>query len=385
MRLGIITDCIHYKHPDGRVGTENHILLRQFEQLSSYFTNTTVACAFAKWDESKVITWYNRKFDFIDMPVVGGMRFIDKLKIILTIPKWFGVYKKINKCTDILYQRFPNNVNLPGFFYFYFLNKKVFATFTGTWPDYTGEPKTYRFQKWLLRKLFKGPVWVYTSDQSVDKRIIPGYSPSYTLTEWNNESERVELRKQRIQEQGLPVLRLISVGTLIYYKNQLSILKACVILKKKNIAFTLTIVGDGPMYKDLENFIVSNSLQKEVFLVGKKKYEDLKCLYQQSDFVVQAPLKEGFGKVPIEGFFHGVIPVLSNLSMASYMTGGNERGFLFENGNEKNIAEVLAKLQNKIHLLPSMIDKGRKFVKNQTLESWAKEYYETISEYYKIP
>ena len=59
MKLGITTDCIHYKSADGRVGTENHILLRQFEQLAAHFSKTTIACAFGVIDDSMVISWYS--------------------------------------------------------------------------------------------------------------------------------------------------------------------------------------------------------------------------------------------------------------------------------------------------------------------------------------
>ena len=217
-----------------------------------------------------------------------------------------------------------------------------------------------------------------------DSRIISGFSPSYSQKEWDEESEQVEDRINSITKNGLPILRLITVGTLIYYKNQLAILKACTILKSKGISFTLKIVGHGPMFHELANYIKEHELDNEVEMVGKKNYQDLRVLYCQSDFVVQAPLKEGFGKVPIEGFFHGVIPVLNNLSMAGYMTGDDERGFLFENGDGLLLAEKLMSIKNKISDLPSMIEKGRTFAKKQTLESWANEYYATVSEFYKI-
>jgi glycosyltransferase involved in cell wall biosynthesis len=384
LRLGITTDCIHYKHADGRVGTENHILLRQFEQLGGHFPKTTIACAFGILDDSKVISWYSKDFNFIELPVVGGMRLVDKVKIFTTIPKWINGFRKINKQSDIVYQRFPNNLNIPGFFYFYFKKKKVFATFTGTWPDYPGEPLTYRFQKWFLRKLFRGPVWVYISQKGKEPRIIPGFSPSYSQQEWEEESHQVKNRIKSIYSNGLPLLRLITVGTLIYYKNQLAIIKACAVLKTKGIPFTLKIVGNGPMFQELENYIKEQNLENEIEMVGKKNYQDLRVLYRQSDFVVQAPLKEGFGKVPIEGFFHGAIPILNNLSMAGYMTGNSERGFLFENGDGLKLAERLIEIKSKISLLPAMIEKGRAFAKIQTLESWANEYYAKVSEFYKI-
>lgn len=383
MKLGITSDCIHYKNEEGLVGTENHILLRQLEQLASHFESTTIVCPFTPIDDTKVISWYKQPIQFIEVPNVGGKTLLEKLQIFTVLSKWIKAFRKVNGVSDILYQRFPNNLNIPGFFYFYFKRKKVFATYTGSWLG--NEPFTYRLQKWLLKKLFRGPVWVYITGQDVTiNRIKPGFSPSYTEVEWNEETRQVNERIASVQKNGLDVFRLISVGKLIDYKNQLTILKACVILKGQQFPFTLKVVGDGPMYNELADFISQNKLEDCVELAGKKNYQQLRELYRQSDFVLQAPLKEGFGKVPIEGLFHGAVPVLNHITMAGYMAGEREeRGFLFDASNPKNIADKLIEIKNKISLLPKMIENGREFAKKQTLESWANEYHATVSEFYK--
>lgn len=383
MKLGIISDCIHYKNEAGQVGTENHILLRQFEQLAGHFSATTIACPFTPLDGSKVVSWYKKDIHFIELPLVGGDTIKDKLQFFKVLPAWFRSFKKINQLSDIVYQRFPNNLNIPGFLYFLLKRKRVFATYTGTWLAYDGEPLTYQLQKWLLKKWFRGPVWVYTATSPNNARILPGFSPSYSMAEWEEESQRVVKRIASIQRGGLQSFRLITVGTLISYKNQLTILKACVILNSQKFPFTLKIVGHGPMYNQLKVFIGDNGLQNKVELVGKKTYQELRDLYRQSDFVVQAPLKEGFGKVPVEGFFHGVVPVLNDISMARHMTGNEERGFLFDGVSPQGLADMLIEIKNKTSLLPAMIENGREFAKSQTLESWANEYYATVSEFHK--
>ncbi|MCW3115605.1 MAG: glycosyltransferase [Segetibacter sp.] len=383
MKLGIISDCIHYKTPDGKIGTENHILLRQLQALSSYYSETLISCPFEDYDPSKVISVYTDKnIQFTTVPVVGGNTLTAKLKLLSVIRKWWRAYKIIDRFSDVVYQRFPNNLNIPAFFYFWLKGKKVFATYTGTWNSYPSEPVTYRFQRWLVRNYLKGPVWVYSNELKTGKRIFSGFSPSYNSREWDEETLQVQKRIERIENVGLPVLRLITVGTLISYKNQTGIVRSCVLLKKRGLLFSLTIVGDGPMRAELESLVIESGLQNEVKLVGKKKYAELRELYRQHDFVVQAPFSEGFGKVPVEGFFHGVIPVINNISMARYMTGGEDRGFLFDATDEKNLAETLVKMKERVADLPKMIVKGREFAKGQTLEEWAKEYYQTVTNYF---
>ena len=383
MKLGIISDCIHYKTPDGRIGTENHILLRQLQALCAYYDETMICCPFEEYNPSKVISVYTGKnIQFTAVPVVGGNTLNAKLKLVTAVSAWWQAYKKIDRFSDIVYQRFPNNLNIPALFYFLLKGKKVFATYTGTWNDYRAEPATYRFQRWLLKNYLKGPVWVYSNDLKDNNRIFSGFSPSYSAVEWDEETVQVQKRIERIEKEGLPVFKLITVGTLISYKNQTGIIKSCLLLKKQGFLFSLTIVGDGPMRAEVEKLVREMGLQEEIKLVGKKKYAELRELYRQHDFVVQAPFSEGFGKVPVEGFFHGVIPVINNISMAGFMTGNEERGFLFDASDEKNLAETLIKIKTRVGSLPEMINKGRRFAKGQTLEQWAKEYYQTVTNYF---
>ncbi|GEO09944.1 glycosyltransferase [Segetibacter aerophilus] len=383
MKLGIISDCIHYKTPDGRIGTENHILLRQLQALSLFYSNTMICCPFETYNTSKVISTYSsQNIQFISVPAVGGNTIKAKLRLAATIRKWWQAYKKIDKFSDVVYQRFPNNLNIPAFFYFNLKRKNLFATYTGTWNAYPSEPSTYRFQRWLLNKYFKGPVWVYSNQIKSGDRIRAGFSPSYSAAEWEEETLQVEKRIARIEKEGLKVFKLITVGTLISYKNQAGIIRSCALLKIKGVLFSLTIVGDGPMRLELESLVKELGLQQEVSLVGKQNSLALRELYRQHDFVVQAPFSEGFGKVPMEGFFHGAIPVINNISMASFMTGNEERGFLFDASDEKNLADTLVKIKSRIEQLPQTIRKGRAFAKEQTLEQWAKEYYETVTDYF---
>ena len=130
-------------------------------------------------------------------------------------------------------------------------------------------------------------------------------------------------------------------------------------------------------------FIENNNLGSEVILTGKLNAEDLRELYRHHDFAVQAPLFEGFGKVPVEAFFHGVVPIINNISLAKTIVGNEERGFLFDATNENNLVEVIDKISNNIKLLPDMIKLGRTYAKNHTLNAWAEEYFKTVNAYFE--
>lgn len=381
MRLGIVSDCVHFTTPSGGVATENHILVRQMKALAEYFDAVTMCCPFVPYRQGSSFSAYDdNKFKFVKVPNRGGNSITSKAQLITTIPIWWKAFKEVDKQSDIVYQRFPNNLNIPGFFYFYFKKKKVFASYTGSW-DSDKESYSYRLQKYLLKKYFRGPVWVYTTQPQPEK-IHPGFSPSYRFAEWEEETQQVQQRLQKIKEQGLHFLNLVSVGAFIGYKNQQYILDACKIAAEKDIPFHLTLVGDGALRKQYEEFVAANHLDKHITFAGRKTYEQLRDIYRKSNFVVQSPLAEGFGKVPVEGFFHGVIPIISNITLASYMTGNGKRGFTFTATNPNHLVSIFEKILTDPAPIASMIINGRLFAKTQTLEAWAENYYQTIQDYF---
>ena len=69
--------------------------------------------------------------------------------------------------------------------------------------------------------------------------------------------------------------------------------------------------------------------------------------------------------------------------MAKYMTGDRERGFLFDAADTLDLADVLTSVRDEPQVLVSMIKKGREFARTHTLESWAEDYYLTITDYFE--
>jgi glycosyltransferase involved in cell wall biosynthesis len=379
-RLAITSDCVHYHDEGGNVVTENHIFCRQMQSLASAFEQTTVYCPFDRFSKEKVTSMYTLPtLRFVPLPNVGGNSLKDKIKILRTVPVWLRAFKNAYKESDIIYQRFPNNLNIPGFFYFRIKKARVFATYTGTWNNYENEPSTYRLQKWILKHFFPGPVAAYIRQSQIGNHIFKTFSPSYTWQEWNEEAEQVEMRIRRLRLSQTFIPVFITVGALVKGKNQQYILNEFKTLYRDGFQFKLYIVGDGVLKSSYERFIEENGLASMIYVTGKKNYAELRALYREVNFVVQATLVEGFGKVPIEGFFHGVIPILNNLNLAAEMTGNMERGFLFSANEKNSLVKVVKGIYNKKELLSKMIYSGREYAKVMTLESWTNSTIELIN------
>jgi glycosyltransferase involved in cell wall biosynthesis len=356
------------------------------EALSMHYDKVIICCPFVVHSGEAITLYSNNKISFIELPNAGGDGVKAKIRLLSLIPTWLKAFSKINKQTDIVYQRFPNNLNIPGFFYFWFKKKKVFATYTGTWPKNKEEGVTYSFQKWLLKNFFRGPVFVYDLPCNVLGKIHSTISPSYSTKEWQEEQEQIEKRIEQLKQNETVELKLISVGSFIWYKNQQYILDTCVLLKNAGIPFHLTLAGDGELRSQYENFILANNLINNITLTGNINFQELRNYYRNNTFVVQAPLIEGFGKVPIEGMFHGLIPILNNLSLAPSMVGQqNERGFLFNTSNTSDLFNLLQQIVNGDYnnILGNIIENGRTFTQNQTLEVWSKTINKTVTNYFE--
>ncbi|HWB24557.1 MAG TPA: glycosyltransferase [Chitinophagaceae bacterium] len=382
--LAIISDCIHMFDESGNVVTEVHIFCRQMQALASMFQHTIICCPFIPYSKNKVATAYtNKSIEFLPLKNVGGNTLREKLVLIANIPAWLQAFRIANKKADIVYLRFPNNLNIIGFFYFRFRRAKTFATYTGTWQNYTGEPPTYRFQKWLLKNFFKGPAWIYIKVTQLKSHLFKGISPSYTLNEWEEETEQVTERIKALSTKSITKPVFITVGALNSNKNQQFILDAFKLLHQQGFPFYLYIVGDGELKEKYENFIQENNLKENINICGKKNYTELRQLYRQSNFLIQATLVEGFGKVPIEGFFHGVIPILNNVALAGEMTGDGDRGFVFSVADMDSFLELIKRVVNMQAVLIPLIENGRAYARTHTLENWANSYVEKINEFYK--
>lgn len=383
-QLAIISDCIHVRNADGSVSTENHIYCRQMQALAIHFEKTLIVCPFVAKSINSVTTTYEEpSIHFLPLPNAGGNSWRDKLQLIRMIPVWLKAFATAYKEADIFYLRMPNNLSIPGFFYFKLKHARAFASYTGTWNNYTGEPFTYRLQKWILRYLFNGPVWVYSNKPGNKTNLFSSISPSFSEAEWNYETIQVEEKKLMFVNKQVVRPVFITVGALVPNKNQQYVLDVCKHLREMNISFYWYIVGDGFLRSHYEQFVTENQLGDYVCIAGKKTYEALQVIYRKSNFIVQSSLVEGFGKAPIEAMCHGVIPLLSKTAMSEEMTANGLRGYTFDVADPYSLIHLITGLLDEQTKLSSLIDNGRRYVKEQTLELWAANLADKVDNWTK--
>jgi glycosyltransferase involved in cell wall biosynthesis len=382
MKLGIISDCIHIRNERGEIGSHVHIYVKQIDFLSEIFEETIIcAPVIDSKEENLNLSYYsNKNISFIALPKVGGDRWQDKLTLLRTIPTWIKSFSLLTKKVDLVYQRFPNNLNIPGFIYTHIVNVKKFATYTGVWKHFNGEERTIRLQRLMLKYLFKGPVFVYDFNLGNKNRIKSSFSPSYSRLEWENaESIYVKKLELMFHDMSKNKIILLNVASLVPHKNQQLLLEAAKILKSKNREFILYIAGKGIEYKRFQAFIEREGLSKYVILLGHISQMELVEYYKKAHFVIQPPKWEGYGKVPLEAMLHSAIPILSSVNLHPSFVGENmERGGLFDPEDPDSLITTLDFFIENPNGCVEAIKAGRNYSKLYTLEKWREDLLNSI-------
>lgn len=374
MKLGIISDAHHYWDARGRLCVLGPVA-RQFEQWAQLFEHVTVCAPLARGMPPATHSPYEaRNIELLPVRVAGGNTIVAKLELALQVVPWWQAIQTLLGRVDAVHIRCPNNISIVGLLALERSKVLRQAVYTGMWNGYATEPRTYRWQREYLRDRFSGPVAVYGDWPDQPAHIVPSFSPSYRDADWEAEAASVSAKLGRLRGQarlGRPVA-LLSVGGLDQNKNQQIAIRAVKALAELNVDARLDILGDGPQRGALARLIDELGLQDRVVLHGSTSQAEVRRRYRDADFVIQPTRSEGFGKVPIEAFFHGVIPIMSDVNLHPQFAGAGEdaRGRCFPTEDPIACAAHVAELASQPAEMMRMIASGRTYARGFTLEAW---------------
>jgi glycosyltransferase involved in cell wall biosynthesis len=143
----------------------------------------------------------------------------------------------------------------------------------------------------------------------------------------------------------MPVI--LSVGRLVEKKGFSDLLKACRLLKRREVTFRCVIVGDGPLRANLERRIAALGLGDVVSLLGACSQEELVEHYRQAT-VLALPCKvlengdrDGIPNVLVEAMACGVPIVSTGVSGIPELVDSGETGLLVPPGNTTELAAAI--------------------------------------------
>lgn len=125
--------------------------------------------------------------------------------------------------------------------------------------------------------------------------------------------ELIKCRDSSIDIDKISNLRLINVARTIDIKDQITILKACKILKKQNVNFKLTICGDGSKLNELKAYANENNLDQNVFFLGNVERSIVYKKLSESDIYINTSLSEGFCISNIEAMMSKVFILVTKI------------------------------------------------------------------------
>ncbi len=162
------------------------------------------------------------------------------------------------------------------------------------------------------------------------------------------------------------------------------ILRAFALLKKNNIPFQLTIIGDGTELRNLKSLSKKLGLETEVVFTGRIDNDAIPAYLQKSNFYISMPATEGVSASLFEAMACGCFPIVSDLPGNRHWIQQKGNGILVPFENEFKLAEELQWAFHNKELTGNAISANRKFVEENAnyetnMKKIAFKYHDLIS------
>ena len=134
--------------------------------------------------------------------------------------------------------------------------------------------------------------------------------------------------------------RFIGIRSLTDTYNIKCTLKAFDSVQKKYPDARLTLLGGGPLKAELEQFVVEHHIPNVTF-VGQVPNTEISRYLDEADIMVSSPRFDNMPVSVLEGFRAGLLVISSNVGGVPYMIEDGRNGLLFENDNDRQMAEKM--------------------------------------------
>ena len=336
--LTIISHTEHYKTLEGQVVGFGSTVAEINHLLDIFDHIYHVAMLHDQNPPENTMPYSSDKVTFVPLPALGGSRLIDKLNIVLKIPKVINIVRKTVAKSEYFQFRAPTGIGVFVIPYLIlFSSKKGWFKYAGNWKQ-ENPPLAYKFQRWLLKSQSRH---VTINGQWKDQ-------PSHCLSFENpclTDSE-LESGNQLIKDKALPdgQFDLCFVGRLEEAKGIGRFIKAVTALGElnQNKINVIRIIGDGPSTGQYYEMTKKSNINFQFLgLVSRTKVHDI---FKKSHAIILPSASEGFPKVIAEAMNYGCLPVVSNVSsIAEYIKDGFN-GFLLQSLDEITLEQTLMRL-----------------------------------------
>lgn len=174
--------------------------------------------------------------------------------------------------------------------------------------------------------------------------------------------------------------RIVMVGRLADGKGHKILLNAVSSIRDTNMS--VCIVGDGPLYDDLEREIDKSGLTDTVFLTGFRG--DIPSILAASDVLALPSFREGTPRVITEAMASGLPVVATDIAGIPEQVSDGESGYLIPTGDANALAGRLAELLSSPELREQMgqrgLERAEQFSKDRMIRCLDNLYRELLEE-----
>lgn len=273
-------------------------------------------------------------------PVIetGGITLRHKVFQVLALPILVWQLHRAMREPGTILVRCPGNLGLLGALLAPLHSRRLVAKYAGQWQAYPGEPWTERLQRRVLAsRWWSGPVLVYGAWPNQPRHVVPLFTSILTATEVNRAR-----RRPRPARREAP-LRILCVNRLVPSKNTAVLIAALARLETRGVAFTCTIVGDGPERPRLQAQVAGLGLGHRVSFTGGLPVTAVLDRYEHADVMVRVSEAEGWPKVIAEAMAFGLVCIGSDRGLMPWMLGEG-RGLVVAPRDPEALAAALERV-----------------------------------------
>lgn len=150
---------------------------------------------------------------------------------------------------------------------------------------------------------------------------------------------------------GRRTLRMITVGRLHPIKGLPLLLRACADLPEDCRDWTLDIVGDGPMERELKSLTQQMGLTDRVRFAGALSPEDVAAAYDRADCYVLSSFMEGLPVVLMEAMAKGLVVISTRVAGVPELVDDGKNGFLVPGGSVEPLRDAIARVARNLDRL----------------------------------
>lgn len=210
-------------------------------------------------------------------------------------------------------------------------------------------------------------VFAYTEVRS--KNFLLAFPALFSLKEIEIFRSYIPKNKWRQSER-----KFVSVARLHQDKNLDVIFESVRLGKLGNRltpGFELYIIGDGPLFKEYDDFIIKNGLEGIIFLMGKMTYYDTIKFVSKCNFLIMPGVNEGWPKVINEALIVDTVPIVVSQGNAKVvMDRLDSPGLLFNDNSESLLSTIKLAESLSIEEIIEMLNIGNSKNKNLTLDKY---------------